>query len=69
MLPKIPKLFNVYIKPSRQTLSKAFDKSRTDLHQTIYRSCALLIIVDVRKNDLAENLTDSWSKDYYHLSI
>ena len=30
----------------------------TDLHQTICRSRALLIIVDVRKNYLAENLTD-----------
>ena len=30
----------------------------TDLHQTIRRSRALLIIVDVHKNYLAENLTD-----------
>ena len=41
----------------------------TDLHQTLCRSRALLIIVDVRKNHLAENLTDYCSKDYYHLSI
>ena len=38
----------------------------TDLHQTLCRSRALLIIVDVRKNHLAENMTDYCSKDYYH---
>ena len=41
----------------------------TDLHQTLCRSRALLTIIDVRKNRLAENLTDYYSKDYCHLSI
>ena len=38
-------------------------------HQMLCRSHALLIKADVCKNHLAENLTNYWSKDYYHLSI
>ena len=40
-----------------------------NLHQMLCRSHVLLIKADVCKNHLAENLTNYWSKDYYHLSI
>ena len=41
----------------------------TDLHHALCRSRVLLIIVDVPKNHLGENLNDYGSKDCYHLSI
>ena len=46
---------------------ESFDKSRktpqtsnADLHCTLCRSRALLIIVDVRANHLGDNLIDCW---------
>ena len=41
-----------------------------DLYETLTRSRALLITLNVRKNlSGRRNPTDYWSKNYYHLSI
>ena len=55
----------VYISTSEKSLWHL----TMNLHQMLCRSHALLIKADVCKNHLAENLTNYWSKDYYHLSI
>ena len=69
VLASVRKHFELYIKVSWQTLSKAFDKFRKnpvrDLHQTLCISRALSIIVGIRKNYQGESPADYWSKDHY----
>ena len=56
IIPQITKDFSLYIKPSVKvyhrvliSLEKSLWHLMTHLHQTLYTSCALSIIIDVRK--------------------